>query len=258
MDEKKLREVFRLAGRIINLELSTDKDGNSRGFAVIEYDHPVEAVQAISMFDHQMLFERRMTVRLDRERTNEGFKMPEGLRGIGIGLGPNGEPLKDVARNLPNLQQNTNTCTPTAAAVSSMLGAGSNAGNLLSAVGGTNLQGLSSNLAALSSVVGNLSSTNPILSSATANLGLGLNSNNDGPNQSSNSFQASANSFGSGFGGGSNSRNDFEMGTSNNSVRSYNTRPSEDFNRSGNGGFNSNMAQRKSDTIIIKNVRNLN
>lgn len=47
MDEKKLREVFKLAGKIVDCDLSVDKDGKSRGFAVIEYDHPVEAVQAI-------------------------------------------------------------------------------------------------------------------------------------------------------------------------------------------------------------------
>ncbi|XP_044761221.1 myelin expression factor 2-like [Coccinella septempunctata] len=106
VDKKKLKEVFRLAGRIQRVELHTDKDGRSRGFAVIEYDHPVEAVQAISMFNNQFLYERQMSVRMDR--VNDGTKLPEGLKGIGMGLGSNGEPLKDVARNLPssNAQQN--------------------------------------------------------------------------------------------------------------------------------------------------------
>lgn len=45
--EKKLREVFRLAGKVRDVELSLDSDGKSRGFAVVEYDHPVESVQAI-------------------------------------------------------------------------------------------------------------------------------------------------------------------------------------------------------------------
>lgn len=47
VDEKKLREVFRLAGRVIHAELTVDKEGKSRGFGVVEYEHPVEAVQAI-------------------------------------------------------------------------------------------------------------------------------------------------------------------------------------------------------------------
>ncbi|KAL3279534.1 hypothetical protein HHI36_017043 [Cryptolaemus montrouzieri] len=103
VDKKKLKEVFRLAGRIQRVELHTDKDGRSRGFAVIEYDHPVEAVQAISMFNNQFLYDRQMTVRMDR--ANEVTKLPDGLKGIGMGLGSNGEPLKDVARNLPSSTQ---------------------------------------------------------------------------------------------------------------------------------------------------------
>lgn len=64
----------------MDVELSLDKDGNSRGFAVVEYQHPVEAVQAISMLDHQLLYDRRMTVRMDKI-TKE--KLPDGLGGIG-------------------------------------------------------------------------------------------------------------------------------------------------------------------------------
>lgn len=55
VDEKKLREVFRLAGRCVTIELGRDKEGKSRGHAIVEYDHPVEAVQAISMFNNQMV-----------------------------------------------------------------------------------------------------------------------------------------------------------------------------------------------------------
>lgn len=80
VDAKKLKQVFKLAGQVMDVELSVDKDGNSRGFAVVEYQHPVEAVQAISMLDHQLLFERRMTVRMDKI-TKE--KLPDGLGGIG-------------------------------------------------------------------------------------------------------------------------------------------------------------------------------
>lgn len=47
VDEKKLREVFKLAGRVVSIDLLTDKDGKSRGFGTVEFEHPVEAVQAI-------------------------------------------------------------------------------------------------------------------------------------------------------------------------------------------------------------------
>ncbi|KAJ8676858.1 hypothetical protein QAD02_012645, partial [Eretmocerus hayati] len=107
VDEKKLSEVFKLAGRVLHVELGKDKEGKSRGFGVVEYDHPVEAVQAISMLHNQQLYDRRMIVRLDRANESDTpLKLPEGLKGIGVGLGANGNRLTDVARNIPNVQQN--------------------------------------------------------------------------------------------------------------------------------------------------------
>ncbi|KAL7294744.1 hypothetical protein TKK_0011874 [Trichogramma kaykai] len=79
VDEKKLLEVFKLAGKVLHVELGKDKDGKSRGFGVIEYDHPVESVQAISMLHNQQLYDRRMTVRLDRANEPDvPPKLPEG------------------------------------------------------------------------------------------------------------------------------------------------------------------------------------
>lgn len=99
VDEKKLREVFRLAGKVENVEIALDKDGKSRGFGTVEFDHPVEAVQSISMLNNQNLFERRITVRMDRvaDRLDGPVRLPEGLKSIGMGLGANGAPLQDVA-----------------------------------------------------------------------------------------------------------------------------------------------------------------
>lgn len=67
----------------------------------MEFEHPVEAVQAISMFSNQMLFDRKMSVRMDRVGDKgDGLpaRLPEGLKAIGMGLGANGAPLQDVAR----------------------------------------------------------------------------------------------------------------------------------------------------------------
>lgn len=105
VNKKKLKEVFRLAGKVQRVDLSVDKDGKSRGFAVVEYDHPVESVQAISMFHNQELYDRIMTVRMDRA-SDAMPKLPEGLKSIGMGLGPNGEPMRDVARSVPNQNNN--------------------------------------------------------------------------------------------------------------------------------------------------------
>ena len=80
MDERKIKEVFRLAGKVVGLELTRDKEGKSRGFAVVVYEHPVEAVQAISMFHDQQLNDRRMSVRFDKVRPYHSIDlcMPDG------------------------------------------------------------------------------------------------------------------------------------------------------------------------------------
>jgi hypothetical protein len=45
VDDAKLREVFRLAGKVVVAEVVKDRDGRSRGFGVLQMSHPVEAVQ---------------------------------------------------------------------------------------------------------------------------------------------------------------------------------------------------------------------
>lgn len=58
--EKKLEEIFRLAGKVLRVRLYTDSNGQSKGHGTVEFDHPVEAVQAISMFHDQKLYGRAM------------------------------------------------------------------------------------------------------------------------------------------------------------------------------------------------------
>jgi hypothetical protein len=47
VDDKKLEDVFSLAGKVIRAEINKDRDGKSRGHGVVVFDHPVESVQAI-------------------------------------------------------------------------------------------------------------------------------------------------------------------------------------------------------------------
>lgn len=63
---RKLREIFKMAGNVQSTEIKEDKDGNSRGFGTVKFEHPMEAIQAISMFHNQVLFERVMTVKMDK------------------------------------------------------------------------------------------------------------------------------------------------------------------------------------------------
>lgn len=167
VDDKKLREVFRLAGRVLSAERSVDKEGKSRGFGMVEFEHPVEAVQAISMFHNQMLFDRRLSVRLDRVEKGDILKLPEGLKGVGMGLGANGIPLQDVARNLPNSQNSPQSNPAPSFTVSTPALAAAALANQLGAV--TNLigaQGAVNDIASLTSSLGvnapSLSTSNPI------------------------------------------------------------------------------------------------
>lgn len=52
------------------------------------------------MLHNQVLYDRRINVRMDKsnERPDGSLKLPDGLKGVGMGLGANGAPLTDVAR----------------------------------------------------------------------------------------------------------------------------------------------------------------
>ncbi|KAJ8918908.1 hypothetical protein NQ315_016810 [Exocentrus adspersus] len=210
IDKKKLKEVFRLAGKVVRVDIPTDKDGRSRGFAVVEFDHPVEAVQAISMFHNQVLFDRPMTVRMDR--ANESFKLPDGLKSIGMGLGPNGEPLRNVAHNLPSLgsgQQGAGAGLLGAVPNNSLQIANALSGLNQQVLQAANLTGLATNLlgnglggADLSSLVA--TAQNPLQSQATQHQLAALaaqSSNSAIPSASANSLS----SYGRGGGGGDSS-----------------------------------------------------
>lgn len=45
--EKKLEEIFKIAGKLVKVELNVDNEGKSKGHGTAEYEHPLEAVQAI-------------------------------------------------------------------------------------------------------------------------------------------------------------------------------------------------------------------
>ncbi|ESO01242.1 hypothetical protein HELRODRAFT_192266 [Helobdella robusta] len=97
---KKLKDVFIMAGSILQVDLKVDKEGSSRGMATIRYESPIEAVQAITMFNGQYLYERLMNVRMDKmSESSPQFIpniLPAGLKGVGIGLGVGGQPLLNV------------------------------------------------------------------------------------------------------------------------------------------------------------------
>ncbi|XP_030650199.1 myelin expression factor 2 [Chanos chanos] len=98
---KKLKEVFSMAGTVKRADVKEDKDGKSRGMGTVTFEQPLEAVQAISMFNGQMLFDRPMHVKMDDKSlppddfrpVEKAPQLPRGLGGIGMGLGPGGQPI---------------------------------------------------------------------------------------------------------------------------------------------------------------------
>ncbi|GMT02348.1 hypothetical protein PENTCL1PPCAC_24522, partial [Pristionchus entomophagus] len=93
-------DIFAMAGKVTYVDLQIDKEGKSKGQAIIEFSHPLEAVQAISMFHNQKYYDRTLAVKMDRfEKRNKLGKgeMPRGLASIGMGLGAGGAPLTDIA-----------------------------------------------------------------------------------------------------------------------------------------------------------------
>ncbi|XP_018106770.1 myelin expression factor 2 L homeolog isoform X1 [Xenopus laevis] len=96
---KKLKEVFCISGTVKRADIKEDKDGKSRGMGTVTFEQPIEAVQAISMFNGQFLFDRPMHVKMDdKSLPHDDFidktpQLPRGLGGIGMGLGPGGQPI---------------------------------------------------------------------------------------------------------------------------------------------------------------------
>ncbi|XP_029354644.1 myelin expression factor 2 isoform X2 [Echeneis naucrates] len=101
---KKLKEVFCMAGMVKRADVKEDKDGRSRGMGTVTFEQPLEAVQAISMFNGQMLFDRQMHVKMDEKslppddfrQVEKTAQLPRGLGGIGMGLGPGGQPINAI------------------------------------------------------------------------------------------------------------------------------------------------------------------
>jgi len=230
VDDKKLKEVFKMAGKIVNVELNTDREGNSKGHGTVEYEHPVEAVQAISMFKDVMLFDRKMSIRMDslavqeEQRGGPPSKLPVGLKNIGMGLGAGGAPLKNVSSNLPS-QSSSSSSAPVPA---QDLGAALGGGNLLQNLG----------LAALQS-----QATQSQLGSA---LGFGSNlGGGDLGARLGGGLGSSSSGFGSGIGGG--------MGGGLGSGLQQNSRSAYG-NSSSNGGAYNDRSGKLMDTVVVKNL----
>jgi len=166
---RKLTEIFKMAGNVTSVDVKEDKEGNSRGMAVVKFEHAIEAVQAISMFHNQVLYDRVLTVKMDKHgdigSQQLPNKLPSGLKSIGLGLGQGGQPVSATQLTQGNsLMNNT-----------SMGAMGSNMGGMgaMGGMGGMNTNAMTSNLGGMGLNMPNLAGSGGMASSMGGMGGMG-------------------------------------------------------------------------------------
>ena len=182
VDEAKLREVFAMAGQVLDVSLFKERDsGRSRGMAVVEFVSPFEALNAVSMFNHQQLLDRQMTVRFDTKPPYEEEvappvappqRLPSGLKSIGSGLASIGNFLTPSNNNNNNLSNGNNRNS----SLSPNGGGGSSSGNNNNNNGNNNQQ---------QSMMAALGNSGPVSDFAAS---LGINMNGSGLGNKNNYF----------------------------------------------------------------------
>ncbi|KAH0619969.1 hypothetical protein JD844_014450 [Phrynosoma platyrhinos] len=108
---KKLKEVFSIAGTVKRADIKEDKDGKSRGMGTVTFEQPIEADDKsiphddfrvadskTSQLPHCFCLQLSMAVghlwsNRSPETYGENFAFKGGLGGIGMGLGPGGQPI---------------------------------------------------------------------------------------------------------------------------------------------------------------------
>ncbi|MBN3270431.1 MYEF2 factor, partial [Polyodon spathula] len=98
---KKLKEVFGMAGTVKRADVKEDKEGKSRGMGTLLIHLFFLNVMISAMLNGQFLFDRPMHVKMDdKSIPHDDFRpiektpqLPRGLSGIGLGLGPGGQPI---------------------------------------------------------------------------------------------------------------------------------------------------------------------
>nr|XP_012546933.2 uncharacterized protein LOC101744180 [Bombyx mori] len=93
-DKTELRDVMELAGQVLICSVVTI----ANRYAKVMYSHPLEAVQAVSMLNGQMLYGNPLNVKIERNPTDT-VTLPKGLAAVGLGLGKRGVPLRNIVQH---------------------------------------------------------------------------------------------------------------------------------------------------------------
>ncbi|BHF84385.1 Myelin expression factor 2 [Sparganum proliferum] len=76
IDWKRLKDMFKVAGRVIHATVKQDEEGRSRGIAVVRFEHPYEALLAYILFNGQVFNDRPIRVKIDREGAHVQPNLP--------------------------------------------------------------------------------------------------------------------------------------------------------------------------------------
>jgi RNA recognition motif-containing protein len=64
---QQLKDHFKVAGHVLHADIMQDVEGRSKGCGIVEFEHPADALRAISLLSNSTLNERQIMVREDRE-----------------------------------------------------------------------------------------------------------------------------------------------------------------------------------------------
>ncbi|KAL3145130.1 hypothetical protein ABBQ38_001734 [Trebouxia sp. C0009 RCD-2024] len=73
-----LKDYFRSCGNVVHTDVFTDAEGQPKGAGIVEYQHPDEALQAISRLTNTTLDGNQIRVREDREDADTQRNRPSG------------------------------------------------------------------------------------------------------------------------------------------------------------------------------------
>uniref|UniRef100_A0A2A4JXV5 RRM domain-containing protein n=1 Tax=Heliothis virescens TaxID=7102 RepID=A0A2A4JXV5_HELVI len=90
-DKNELKEVMQLAGNVLMCCVVNAL----QKYAKVMYSHPLEAVQAISMLNGQLHYGNPLKLAMDKH-PEDNIILPKGLANIGVGLGTQGRPIRNI------------------------------------------------------------------------------------------------------------------------------------------------------------------
>jgi len=168
---QKIKDVFRRAGNVLRVDIAEDNEKKSKGFGVVVFETPAEALQAISMFNGYTFGDRAIVARLDRDSalskvlgTSGGNT--QGALGLGVGGQSGGNQQQTNALALLQLQSLAALSALASGALGNLGGSGSGGSGFSGGAAGLGNQGLEAlsstglgalqGLGGLSSLLGNI------------------------------------------------------------------------------------------------------